>query len=188
MKVRLVEVRQAVADGADEIDMVINRGAFLAGDFTQVEDEISSVVEACSDSTLKVILETAELESYDKIRAASFIAMRARIGAFAARIIWALDSFWLRRMARALRRSSGIVAPVSRRRPTAITIAIRSIRSDPAITSLRDSSFRIMRWVAELPPRFPSASLGLTKAYSMAAAIWLRLSFCKRSRRRQIWP
>ena len=76
LKVRLVEVKQAVADGADEVDMVINRGAFLAGEFQLVQDEIASVVEACGDATLKVILETAELESFDKIRAASFLAMR----------------------------------------------------------------------------------------------------------------
>jgi deoxyribose-phosphate aldolase len=76
LKVRLVEVRQAVADGADEVDMVINRGAFLAGEYGKVQDEIASIVEACGDATLKVILEVAELESYDKIRAASFIAMR----------------------------------------------------------------------------------------------------------------
>ncbi len=76
LKVRLVEVKQAVADGADEVDMVINRGEFLAGQFGRVQDEISAVVEACGDATLKVILETAELESYDKIRAASFIAMQ----------------------------------------------------------------------------------------------------------------
>ncbi|MEO8192862.1 MAG: deoxyribose-phosphate aldolase [Gemmatimonadales bacterium] len=76
LKVRLVEVKQAVADGADEIDMVINRGAFLAGEFQRVQDEIASIVEVCGDSTLKVILEVSELESYDKIRAASFIAMR----------------------------------------------------------------------------------------------------------------
>ncbi len=76
MKVSIVEVKQAVAVGADEIDMVINRGAFLSGDFGKVQDEIAAVVEACGDATLKVILETAELESYDKIRAASFIAMQ----------------------------------------------------------------------------------------------------------------
>ncbi len=76
LKIRLAEVKQAVADGADEVDMVINRGAFLAGDFQRVQDEISAVVEACGDATLKVILEVAELESYDKIRAASFLAMR----------------------------------------------------------------------------------------------------------------
>ena len=77
LKNRLAEVRQAVADGADEIDMVINRGAFLAGELALVQDEISAVVEACGDATLKVILETSELETYDHIRAASFLAMRA---------------------------------------------------------------------------------------------------------------
>jgi deoxyribose-phosphate aldolase len=73
---RLAEVRAAVADGADEIDMVINRGAFLAGELALVQDEISAVREACGPATLKVILETSELETYDNIRAASFLAMR----------------------------------------------------------------------------------------------------------------
>jgi deoxyribose-phosphate aldolase len=77
IKTRLAEVRAAVADGADEIDMVINRGAFLAGDLDKVSGEISAVVEACGDATLKVILEVSELETYDNIRAASFLAMRA---------------------------------------------------------------------------------------------------------------
>lgn len=76
LKVRLAEVRAAVADGADEIDMVINRGAFLAGELARVQDEISAVVEACGSSVLKVILEVSELETYDNIRAASFLAMR----------------------------------------------------------------------------------------------------------------
>ncbi len=76
LKTRLAEVRAAVADGADEIDMVINRGAFLAGEFALVQDEIAAVLDACGDSTLKVILETSELETYDNIRAASFLAMR----------------------------------------------------------------------------------------------------------------
>jgi deoxyribose-phosphate aldolase len=76
LKTRLAEVRQAVADGAHEIDMVINRGAFLAGELDLVQDEISAVLEACGPSTLKVILETSELETYDSIRAASFLAMR----------------------------------------------------------------------------------------------------------------
>lgn len=75
LKTRLAEVKSAVADGADEIDMVINRGAFLAGELTLVRDEISAVLEACGDATLKVILETSELETYDHIRAASFLAM-----------------------------------------------------------------------------------------------------------------
>jgi deoxyribose-phosphate aldolase len=76
LKTRLAEVRAAVADGADEIDMVINRGAFLAGEFAEVQDEIAAVVEACGDAALKVILEVSELETFDNIRAASFIAMR----------------------------------------------------------------------------------------------------------------
>jgi len=73
---RLAEVRAAVADGADEIDMVINRGAFLTGELALVQDEISAVRESCGPATLKVILETSELETYDNIRAASFLAMR----------------------------------------------------------------------------------------------------------------
>ena len=76
LKTRLAEVRAAVADGADEIDMVINRGAFLAGEFGEMQDEIAAVVEACGDAALKVILEVSELETYDNIRAASFLAMR----------------------------------------------------------------------------------------------------------------
>lgn len=76
LKTRLAEVKAAVADGADEIDMVINRGAFLAGEFGVMQDEIAAVVQACGDATLKVILEVSELETYDNIRAASFLAMR----------------------------------------------------------------------------------------------------------------
>jgi deoxyribose-phosphate aldolase len=76
LKTRLGEVRAAVADGADEIDMVINRGAFLSGEFAEMQDEIAAVVQACGDSALKVILEVSELETYDNIRAASFLAMR----------------------------------------------------------------------------------------------------------------
>lgn len=76
LETRLAEVRAAVSDGADEIDMVINRGAFLAGELQLVQDEISAVLEACGGATLKVILETSELETYDNIRAASFLAMR----------------------------------------------------------------------------------------------------------------
>jgi deoxyribose-phosphate aldolase len=76
LKTRLAEVRAAVSDGADEIDMVINRGAFFAGELQLVQDEISAVLEACGDSTLKVILETGELETYDNIRMASILAMQ----------------------------------------------------------------------------------------------------------------
>ncbi|MEO6778922.1 MAG: deoxyribose-phosphate aldolase [Gemmatimonadaceae bacterium] len=76
LKVRLQEVKYAVNAGADEIDMVINRGLFLAGEYDAVQDEIAAVVDACGDATLKVILEVSELESYDSIRAASFLAMQ----------------------------------------------------------------------------------------------------------------
>lgn len=76
LKVRLQEVKYAVNAGADEIDMVINRGLFLAGEYDAVQDEIAAVVDATGDATLKVILEVSELETYDNIRAASFIAMQ----------------------------------------------------------------------------------------------------------------
>ncbi|MEO7414638.1 MAG: deoxyribose-phosphate aldolase [Opitutaceae bacterium] len=75
LKTRLAEVRAAVTEGADEIDMVINRGAFLEGEFALVQDEIAAVLEACGAAALKVILEVSELETYDNIRAASFLAM-----------------------------------------------------------------------------------------------------------------
>ena len=75
LNTRLAEVKAAVRAGADEIDMVINRGAFLSGEIQRVQDEIAAVRDACGDATLKVILETSELETYDNIRAASFLAM-----------------------------------------------------------------------------------------------------------------
>jgi deoxyribose-phosphate aldolase len=74
---KLQEVRSAAADGADEIDMVINRGVFLAGEYDRVFDEIAAVKETCGDAHLKVILETGELQTYDNVRLASEIAMRA---------------------------------------------------------------------------------------------------------------
>lgn len=77
LRTRLEEVRRAVGDGADEIDMVINRGAFLAGDHAQVFDEIAAIKEACATAHLKVILETGELVTYDNVRLASQIAMEA---------------------------------------------------------------------------------------------------------------
>ncbi len=77
LRTRLGEVRAAVADGADEIDMVINRNAFLSGRLGEVRDEIAAVLEACGESRLKALLETGELVGYDQIRAASFLAMRA---------------------------------------------------------------------------------------------------------------
>jgi deoxyribose-phosphate aldolase len=74
---KLNEVRRAVTDGADEIDMVINRCAFLAGDHAKVFDEIAATKEACGLAHLKVILETGELVTYDNVRLASEIAMQA---------------------------------------------------------------------------------------------------------------
>ena len=74
---KLAEVRRAVADGADEIDMVIDRCAFLAGDHAKVFDEIAATKEACGPAHLKVILETGELVTYDNVRLASEIAMQA---------------------------------------------------------------------------------------------------------------
>jgi deoxyribose-phosphate aldolase len=66
-----------VSAGADEIDMVISRGAFLAGDYGKVFDEIVAVKEACGPAHLKVILETGELATYDNVRRASWLAMLA---------------------------------------------------------------------------------------------------------------
>ena len=77
LDIRLLEIERAVADGADEIDTVISRGAFLAGDDQTVFDEIVASERACADAHLKVILETGELGSYDRIRKASLIAMAA---------------------------------------------------------------------------------------------------------------
>jgi len=76
-KERLSEVKWAVREGADEIDMVISRGAFLRGEYRRVYDEIASVKEACGKAHLKVILETGELQTYDNVRRASDIAMAA---------------------------------------------------------------------------------------------------------------
>lgn len=74
---KIEETKWAVQQGADEIDMVISRGPFLAGEYNQVHDEIVQVKEACGSAHLKVILETGELETYDNVRAASFLAMKA---------------------------------------------------------------------------------------------------------------
>ncbi|MBF8289791.1 MAG: deoxyribose-phosphate aldolase [Chloroflexi bacterium] len=75
--IKIAEVRAAVAAGADEIDMVIDRGAFLSGDYGTVFDEIVEVKDACGEAHLKVILETGELETYDNVRRASILAMAA---------------------------------------------------------------------------------------------------------------
>lgn len=74
---KLREVQLAVGDGATEIDMVIDRGAFLAGRYGHVYDEICAVKQACGEAHLKVILETGELKTYDNIRRACRIALLA---------------------------------------------------------------------------------------------------------------
>jgi deoxyribose-phosphate aldolase len=75
--IKIAETRAAAEAGADEIDMVIDRGAFLSGDFLTVFEEIVDVKDACGDAHLKVILETGELETYDNVRRASVLAMAA---------------------------------------------------------------------------------------------------------------
>lgn len=75
--VKIRDTKYAVANGADEVDMVLSRGKFLMGEYNYVFDEIAAIKDACGDARLKVILETGELGSYDKVRRASDIAMYA---------------------------------------------------------------------------------------------------------------
>jgi deoxyribose-phosphate aldolase len=82
LDVKLADVRYAIAEGADEVDMVIDRGAFLAGNYDLVYSEIVAVKKACAEAGgggahLKVILETGELATYDNVRRASWLAMLA---------------------------------------------------------------------------------------------------------------
>src|ERR671916_3488591 len=77
LDVKLAEVREVVEMGADEVDMVIDRGAFLAGRYAKVYDEIVQVKDACGGAHLKVILEVGELGTYDNVRRASLLAMAA---------------------------------------------------------------------------------------------------------------
>jgi deoxyribose-phosphate aldolase len=77
LEVKLDDTRRAVDFGADEIDMVIDRGAMLVGDYAKVFDEIAATKEACGPAHLKVILETGELGSYDMVRKASELAIAA---------------------------------------------------------------------------------------------------------------
>lgn len=75
LPIKVEETKRAVEMGADEIDMVIDRGAFLSGDLKKVGDEIRQIKETCGAIHLKVILETGELETYDNVRQASLLAM-----------------------------------------------------------------------------------------------------------------
>lgn len=77
LELKLNETRFAVDEGADEVDMVLSRGRFLAGEYNYVFDEIAAVKEACGQARLKVILETGELVTFDKIRKASDLSMYA---------------------------------------------------------------------------------------------------------------
>lgn len=77
LDVKILDTRDAVANGAHEIDMVIDRGAFLSGRYMQVFEEIQAIKQACDQAHLKVILETGELQTYDNVRRASWLAMLA---------------------------------------------------------------------------------------------------------------
>ena len=77
LAVKLADVADAVAAGADEVDMVIDRGAFLSGRYGQVYEEVRAVREACGPAHLKVILETGELATLDNVARASWLAMLA---------------------------------------------------------------------------------------------------------------
>ena len=75
IQIKVADVRSAVELGADEIDMVIDRGAFLSGRYAKVYDEVVRVKEACGDAHLKVILETGELGTYDNVRRATLLSI-----------------------------------------------------------------------------------------------------------------
>src|SRR5207247_8685325 len=77
LEARLRDIRDAVAAGADELDIVLNRSAFLSGRYRQAYEEIAASKEACGPAHLKVILEVGELGSYDAVRRASMVAMAA---------------------------------------------------------------------------------------------------------------
>jgi deoxyribose-phosphate aldolase len=77
MDIKISDTKDAVEAGADEIDMVIDRGAFLAGRYLEVFEAIVAIREACGSAHLKVILETGELQTYDNVRRASWLAMLA---------------------------------------------------------------------------------------------------------------
>jgi len=77
LDIKIADTRDAVEAGADEIDMVIDRGAFLSGHYLKVYDEIVAIREAAGPAHLKVIFETGELQTYDNVRRASWLAMLA---------------------------------------------------------------------------------------------------------------
>ncbi len=77
LDLRLIEIERAVADGADEVDIVLNRSAFLAGRYQETFEEVVAAKQACGRAHLKTILEVGELGSYDQVRRASMLAMAA---------------------------------------------------------------------------------------------------------------
>jgi deoxyribose-phosphate aldolase len=77
LDLRLAEIRRAVGDGATEIDIVLDRGAFLSGRYQECFEHVAAAKEACGSAHLKTILETAELGSYDQVRRAAVLAMAA---------------------------------------------------------------------------------------------------------------
>lgn len=77
LEAKIEETQKVVADGADEVDMVISRGEFLKGNYEYVYDEIVAIKKACGEAHLKVILETGELQTYENVRKASKLAMQA---------------------------------------------------------------------------------------------------------------
>ena len=131
LEVKLADVKYAVSAGADEVDMVVDRGAFLAGDYQLVFDEIAAVKQACGDAHLKVILETGELVTLDNVRRASWLAMLAG--------------------ADFIKTSTGKVTP-------AATLPVTLVMLE-AVRDFRDSHGRqvgVNRPAASAPPRTPS--------------------------------
>ncbi|GAB3475661.1 deoxyribose-phosphate aldolase [Nocardiopsis coralliicola] len=117
LEAKLADTRRAIADGAAEVDMVIDRGAFLAGDYLKVDEEIRAVKAECAagGAHLKVILETGELATLDNVRRASWLAMRAG--------------------ADFIKTSTGKVAPAAT--PVAVLVMLEAVRDLYAATGRR---------------------------------------------------
>lgn len=115
LEAKLADTRHAVAEGATEIDMVIDRGAFLAGDYLKVFEEITAIKEACGEAHLKVILETGELATPDNVRRASHLAIRAG--------------------ADFIKTSTGKVSPAAT--PPVVLIMLEAVRDHHAATGAR---------------------------------------------------
>lgn len=117
LEAKLADTRRAIADGAAEVDMVIDRGAFLAGDYLKVDEEIRAVKAECAagGAHLKVILETGELATLDNVRRASWLAMRAG--------------------ADFIKTSTGKVAPAAT--PVAVLVMLEAVRDLHAATGRR---------------------------------------------------